>query len=86
MVVGFIMYSIILGVGLGDDAGGNDGEVKIYQDVDDITAKFLLVCMAFITVILIIDTICEVMFYNTIKKFMEAKLQCNLCKIPCQRS
>jgi len=94
LLVVFVIYAVILGMLLTDpqheDSGyyqsSNVGEVYVYENVDHFTAKFLLFCMGFIAIIVIIDTICEMMFYDTIKKFMEAKLQCTLCPIPCAKS
>ena len=59
------------------------GEVTVLRDIDGFTAKFLLFSMGFIAIIVIIDTICEVLFYDAVKKFVETKLDTTLCSIPC---
>ena len=92
LLIAFIAYSIVLSLILMDDNDDNNakktpfGAVTIYENVDDFTAKFLLFCMGFICIIAVIDTICEILFYDTVKRFFEAKLQSTLCPIPCQQT
>ncbi len=59
------------------------GTITILRDIDGFMAKFLLFCMGFIGIIVVIETICEVLFYDTVKKFVERKLDITLCAIPC---